>query len=335
VSIDNSNFKEMKFDIDGYIRKIFDSRDMPLYNMMAYHMGFEDKNGEHISDVSNPYPYALTCMVIGEIFNVEKKFVYPIASSLEMFLNFTGIHDDVKDGIPQRNGKDTVWWIWGPAQGINAGDGLHSLARLQVSELSKIGIDRDSIFEALQMFDLASLKFSESKYLELEFQERIDIQIQQYFQFLYFRAELFSTAMKLAVLVSDSGNELKDEVGELGLNLGILTQISKDINSFWGSSEVDLNFLNKKKTLPIVYAFHHASNSQKIRLGDIYFKRVLTHEDILELKIILDEIDIRKFCEQDMQKFTNQVMNSLDLIFDDKKNIDSIKNLVDHLITWN
>ena len=334
MSIYNSKFKEMKFDIDGYIRKIFDSRDMPLYHMMAYHMGFEDKNGKHIFGVSNPYPHALACMVIGKIFNVEKKFVYPIASSLEMFLNFTGIHDDVKDGIPQRNGKDTVWWIWGPAQGINAGDGLHSLARLQVSELSKIGMDTDAVFEALQMFDLASLKFSESKYLELEFQERIDIQIQQYFQLLYFRAELFSTAMKLAVLVSDSGNELKDEVGKFGLNLGVLTQISKDIDSFWESSEVDLNFLNKKKTLPIVYAFHHASNSQKIRLGDIYFKRVLTQEDILELKIILDEIDVRKFCEQDREKFIYKVNSSLELMFDDKKNIDLVRNLVDHLITW-
>ena len=83
-----------------------------------------------------------------------------------MFLNFTEIHDDVKDGLPQRNGKDTVWWIWGPAQGINAGDGLHSLARLQICELSQIGVTSDVVFEALQMFDSASLKFSESKYLE-------------------------------------------------------------------------------------------------------------------------------------------------------------------------
>ena len=332
MNIDNSNFKEMKFDIDGYLRKIFDSRDMPLYHMMAYHMGFEDKTGKIISGLSTPYLHGLSSMAIGEIFGVEKKFIYPISSSLEMFLNFTEIHDDVKDGLPQRNGKDTVWWLWGPAQGINAGDGLHSLARLQICELSQIGVRSDVVFEALQMFDLASLKFSESKYFELEFQERIDVKTQEYFQLLYFRAELLSTAMKLAVLVSDSGNELNEEIGKFGLNLGVLLQINKDIDSFWESSEVDLDFLNKKKTLPIVYAFHHASNSQKIRLGDIYFKRVLTQEDIKQLKTILDEIDVRKFCEQDREKFTHLVNSSIDVVFDNKKNIDSVRNLVDHLI---
>ena len=332
VNKDNSNFKEMKFDIDGYLRKLFDSREMPLYHMMAYHMGFQDKAGNAVSASNSSYLHALSSMAIGEIFNAQKKFIYPISSAIEMFLNFTEIHDDVKDGLPQRNGKDTVWWIWGPAQGINAGDGLHSLARLQICELSQIGVTSDVVFEALQMFDSASLKFSESKYLELEFQERIDVKIEEYMELLYLRAEFLSVAMKLAALVSDSGNQLKEEIGKFGFNLGVLLQINKDIDSFWESPEVDLNFLNKKKTLPIVYAFKYASNSQKIRLGDIYFKRVLTNEDITQLKTILDEIDVRKFCEQDRKKLTHQLNSSIDLVCDNQRNIDSVKNLVDYLM---
>ena len=110
---------------------------------------------------------------------------------------------------------------------------MHSLARLQICKLSQIGVTSDVVFEALQMFDSASLKFSESKYLELEFQERIDVKIEEYMELLYLRAEFLSVAMKLAALVSDSGNQLKEEIGKFGFNLGVLLQINKDIDSFW------------------------------------------------------------------------------------------------------
>ena len=59
---------------------------------------------------------------------------------------------------------------------------------------------------------------------------------------------------------------------------------------------------------------------------------MLTQEDIKQLKTILDEIDVRKFCEQDREKFTHLVNSSIDVVFDNKKNIDSVRNLVDHLI---
>tara|TARA_Y100001960_G_C14673213_1_gene827175 strand:- start:295 stop:1296 length:1002 start_codon:yes stop_codon:yes gene_type:complete len=332
VNKNNSNFQDIKFDVDVYLRDIFNSRDMSLYNMMAYHMGYKDKTGTIISNENNQYLHAISSILVGRIFNVDEKFLYPIAASLEMFINFIGIHDDVKDGIPIRNEKDTVWWIWGPAQAINAGDGLHSLARLQISKLSEIGASNDLVFEALEKFNSASLKFSESKYLELEFQERIDVQIKEYLQLLNYRGELFSTAMSLPVLFSNSPNELIDEISNFGLNLGILIQITKDINSFWESTDVDFNFLNKKKTLPIVYAFKHASNSQKIKLGDIYFKRVLAKEDIVELKIILNEIGVRKFCELDREKFRSLVYSKLEKIFDSQESIDSLKGLIDILL---
>ena len=55
----------------------------------------------------------------------------PAAAAVELVQGFTEIHDDVQGGIPTRDGRDAVWWVWGPAQAINAGDGMHGWAGSQ------------------------------------------------------------------------------------------------------------------------------------------------------------------------------------------------------------
>ena len=109
---------------------IVTSRDIPLYDMMAYHMGWQSAPGIDDPPIPQQRTRGVLCLLACRAFGGASSDAIPAAAAVELVHSFTEVHDDVQGGLPQRDGRDALWWVWGPAQAINAGDGLHALARL-------------------------------------------------------------------------------------------------------------------------------------------------------------------------------------------------------------
>ncbi len=289
--------------VDAELKATVNERGFPLYDMMGYHLGWR---GAHAHDDAAPRRQErmygaltlLACAAVGG--DIEQ--CMPAAAALELVDKFAEIHDDVQDGNPQRNDRDAVWWVWGPAQAINAGDGMHALGRLALLRLAERGVPDELVFDIVRLVDRASLRACEGRFRELEAQERIDLSVAAYMAMAGDKSgALMGCAMQVGALVGGADEEPSQALAECGEKLGVALQIRSDLEAVWGSgeeSQPSVEVLNKKKLLPVVYALEGASISEKRAMGEIYFKRVLEADDALRLRDVIEELGARAACEE-------------------------------------
>ena len=282
-------FFKLNDSLENHIISILSTKTIPLYDMMSYHMNFQN---------NQPRIFGLLCLFTHLALEGKYQTALNFATSIEFVNNFIEIHDDVQSGQPQRNKRDTLWWKWGPAQAINAGDGMHALARLSILNIkNNPNINQTKTFEALKLLDNATIKTCESRYSELEYQERIDITYPEYIDnILNKSSSLFECALSLGAVLSNNLNSLENTIQELSRSMSLSIKMKKDISQIWtDSSSEDQNYaLNKTKLIPVIIALENESVSYKRMIGEIYFKRVLQKDDLNNLRKILDELNIKK-----------------------------------------
>lgn len=286
--------------VDAAMRELFDARTMPLYGMMAYHHGWEDERGNPRGHASKTRYRGAACLAACEAAGGDAEAGLPAAAAVELIESSFQIHDDVQSGSPQRDGRDSVWWKWGPAQAINAGDGLYALARMALLRSRDGGAGSAATFEALGVLDAATLEVCEGRFEDLDAQERIDLSVDAWLAMADKKTgALFGCAMRLGALAAGAGGGAADALAECGRRFGVAFQLRDEMRQVWGAGgETPApDVLNKKKLIPIVYAFENADLTTKRRLGDIYFKRVLEQQDVPAVLAVLDELRAREHCE--------------------------------------
>ena len=278
-----TQFIELAEQVDSELRQVMASRSLPLYDMMAYHLGWGDRPGptdsRDLADRKHGVLCLVSCMAVGA------------AAAVELVHKFLQIHDDVQGGKPKRGDRDAVWWVWGPAQAINAGDGMHALARLALFRLLDRSVDPKTAFRAVQMLDEASLRACEGRFLDLQAQEQIDTTTSSYLRMAADKeGALYACAMQLGSLVAGGSDVCIEALRQSGLDLGVAMLIRSDIAELSASNTPSEEVMNKKKMLPVVMAFETASTSQRRQLGDIYFKRILEPADLPKLLEVLEDV---------------------------------------------
>ena len=317
--------------IDSALRKAFDSRDdLLMYSMMAYHFGWHEQPGHADSPVPRAPTLGVACLASCKAVGGDLQMALPAALAIELVANALEIHDDVQDGNPKRRGRDSVWWVWGPAQGINVGDGMHALGRILLLELGVDGEHAETTFKAVQLLDTASLEVFEGRYQNLEAQERIDLTVDSYLKMARQRtAVLYATAMRLGTYLAGASESECDVFEHAGLSIGLASQIQSDISQLWESGPTASDeVLNKKKLLPVVHAIETADISAKRRFGDIYFRRVLEPSDIDSLKLLLDELGSNGYAKGLVQKYRSDAIESIQ-----DSGVKSASELVDFLLS--
>ena len=282
----------LELEINKELRSRLSSKNLPLYDMMSYHLGI----GQDQKGIVPERQIGNILQMSVQAFGGDTDRTILVAAALELINGFCEIHDDVQSGRPGRNGKDAVWWVWGPAQAINAGDGMHSLARLVASRMGEYGFSQDQSFEVVRMLDDATLLACEGRYRDLEMQDQLAVSEDSYVRTAQEKVgALFGAAFSIAAFLTGMEERVITRLRETGSKLGEAFLINSDVMELWGNrgTDVSVDFLNKKKLYPVVVALGLADPGQKRKLGEIYFKRVLETEDLEKIRIILDELNIR------------------------------------------
>ena len=303
--------------VDTELANIIGSHDMPLYDMMHHHMGWANSADAPRQVSSRDRLHGVLCLLSCQAAGGDIEEALPGAAALELVHKFTQIHADVETGNPKRDNRDAVWWVWGPAQAINAGDGMHALARLALFQLSEGDVSLDTTFKAIQLLDEAGLETCEGRFLELEAQEMLSLSVEKYLSIVAGKTgALVACAMKLGALIARKDDVTLQPFGDYGRQLGIAMQIRSDLDALWGENRSDAepnaDVMNKTKLLPIIYALESASATQKRRIGEIYMKRVLEPSDVEKLKQVLDEGGARERTQQLADEYYNQALSSLE-----------------------
>ena len=309
-------FNRFRDQIETEIKSLVLEEGFPLYRMMGYHMGWLDEYGEAAEGESGKRIRPTLSLLACEALGGDVKVALPAAAAVELVHNFSLIHDDIQDGNSERHNRPTVWWVWGPAQAINAGDGMHALARLALLRQTGEGMSPERTLKAVGLLDQACLRLCEGQYLDLTYQERVDISQDAYFKMVEGKtAALISCAAELGAVMSSVEEPVERAIAQFGAKLGTAFQIRDDILDLWGQQDTGKplagDILNKKKSLPIVYAIENASGAERRTLGDVYFKRVMEPEDIDKIIEVLETLGAREFCQEKADALCDEAVQSL------------------------
>ena len=276
-----------------------------MYDLLRYHLGWSDQNGESLSVSRDRNFQSFLAMAVCEAITGEYNKALPVAASIELICNFIEVHGEVQGGrIDTNTDHPTIWWVWGPAQAINAGDGLHALARATMMRLSGCDVGEEAVLEAMRSLDNTCLTLCEGQYMDLAFQDQLMVSSTDYFAMVDRKSgSLSECSAKLGSVIAGASEEITSAFSEFGKNLGMAWQIKQDIDDLWGKSGDGVtanNLLNKKKNLPIIYALESGSTSIKREIGSIYMKRVLEPSDISRVLELLNEVDAKTFATREV-----------------------------------
>ena len=296
------SFTSYRNTVGVEISKVIDSCPSILRSMLRYHMGWEDEHGHSCSRESGKFIRSTLCLLSCEAVGGDTSQVMPAAAAVELIHNFSLIHDDIEDASDERHHRPTVWKLWGQSQAINAGDAMFTLAYLALIKLKERGIADEKVASSTNMLGLACLELCEGQYLDIEYENRLDITIEDYLDMATKKtAALFAVSISLGAYLGSEDSKLVDFFHLFGKELGTAYQICDDILGIWGREESIgksvSDIFQRKKTLPVVYGLHNSEGEARKRLEKLYYQKSIEGEDIAEVRKILDQLGARDYAE--------------------------------------
>jgi geranylgeranyl diphosphate synthase, type I len=188
--------------IDQSVQRLLDGKPDGLYGMLRYHFGWMDASGR-------PAPHALgkalrptLCLLACEAVGGTWERALPAAAALELIHNFSLIHDDIQDGDQLRHHRPTVWAIWGQPQAINAGDAAFALSGIALEQLREQDFPAEITLTVWQLLNTATLRLVEGQYLDLAFEHRPDMSVDEYLAMIARKTgALIEAAMQIGTLL--------------------------------------------------------------------------------------------------------------------------------------
>jgi geranylgeranyl diphosphate synthase type I len=298
------------------LKKVIDSCPSALCNMLRYHMGWQDEHGHPCNKESGKFIRSTLCLLSCQAVGGETSQVMPAAAAVELIHNFSLIHDDIEDTSDERHHRLTVWKLWGQSQAINAGDAMFTLAYLALLRLKEKGIADEKIANSTKMLSRACLELCEGQYLDVEYENRLDITVEDYLNMAARKtAALFAVATSLGAYLGGEDIKLVDFFHLFGKELGIAYQICDDILGIWGVEESTGksagDIAQRKKTLPVVYGLQNSEGEARKRLRKLYSQKTIGGEDITEVMKILDQSGARVYAENLAEQYYCEALAQL------------------------
>jgi geranylgeranyl diphosphate synthase type I len=289
---------EVEVALRGHVEQA-SSSGLPLYRMMQYQLGWVDRDGVGLPPASGDLTYGALCLFAANSAGTPSPYFGNAAAAIELFHESVSVHEQMQAGDAGRDDHPPVWWVWGPAQAINVGDGLHALARLSILKCQALGLEANDTIGSMAVLDDLALRYYEGQYIDLTYQERVDITTSQYSTMARSKAgALLGGAIALGARVGGCDDAGVSAFQELGSVLGESAQIRDDIVAIWGDGAPEGRVLNKSKLFPVVYVLEHGALADRRALGGVYFKRVMEAADVAEIRRVLDLSDARARSEE-------------------------------------
>jgi geranylgeranyl diphosphate synthase type I len=213
-----------------------------------------------------------------------------------------------------------VWHIWGQPQAINVGDGMHALALSSLLRLEDAGIPHQKVVRAARILGEASLKLCEGQYLDINYENRLDIGINDYLEMIGCKtAALFRCSLEIGALLGTDDESLLARLKLFGHDLGMTFQVHDDVLSLWGDEKVTgkpntSDIQMKKKTLPIVYALEKTKGEDRELLWSIYQKKAIGNVDVENVLRVLNRLDAQGYVQGVSDRHYRQAISELNAV---------------------
>lgn len=258
----------------------------------------------------------LLALLACEMFGADCRAALAPALGIEIFHNFTLLHDDVMDKAELRRGKPVVHKVWSENTAILSGDAMQILAYTQLLKTPD-----SCLREVLELFSRTAIEICEGQQFDMEFEERTDVSEEEYLNMIRLKtAVLLGCALQTGAVVARSGAEAAEKLYRFGVDIGLAFQLKDDYLDVYGDAavfgkKIGGDILNNKKTYLLVNALKRAQGKDRDEL--LHWLSCTSPdagEKIAAVTALYDRLGIRELCEQTMQSYYVSACECLDSV---------------------
>jgi len=304
----------------------FDKEPKNLYQPIDYilHLG-----GKRMRPV-------LTLMT-ADIFDIDYKLALPAAMAVEVFHNFSLVHDDIMDDAPLRRGNVTVHEKWNINTGILSGDAMLILAYQYFENY------QPKTFRKLaKLFSKTALEVCEGQQYDVDFETRTDVTIPEYLKMIEYKtAVLVAAAMKMGAIIAQTSKENTNLIYDFGLNLGLAFQLQDDYLDAFGDpktfgKQVGGDIIENKKTYLYLKALEFSKPEEQEQLLHLFSIQPEDNLDkINSVKEIFNSTGASAATQKAIQDFTLKAFETLEKIDISKDKKAMLKDFGENLMNRN
>lgn len=264
-------------------------------------------------------------LMAAEVFDADYQSALPAAMAVEVFHNFSLVHDDIMDAAPLRRGNETVHEKWDLNTGILSGDAMLILAYQYFEQY-----EAETFRSLAKLFSKTAIEVCEGQQWDVDFESRDDVTIPEYLKMIEYKtAVLVAAAMKMGAIIAQTTEENCSAIYDFGLNLGVAFQLQDDYLDAFGSPEtfgkqVGGDIIENKKTYLYLKAIDFANPATNAQLLHLYSIQPEDNTEKIEsIKEIFTTSGAAEATQQAIKNYTFKAFETLEKmqINDEKKAI--------------
>ena len=255
-------------------------------------------------------------LMAADMYGYDLSKAVPQAIGIELFHNFTLMHDDIMDEAPLRRGKTTVHEKWNANIGILSGDALFVKAYQSI-----VKTEPHNLPALMELFNQTALEVCEGQQYDMNFETQENVSMGSYLQMIKFKtAVLLACALKTGALIADAPDNDQQHLYQFGIHIGLAFQLMDDILDVYGDQkdfgkQVAGDILCNKKTCLYIQAYAKAQ-SEQIKVLDYYFAHqdFNAEEKVTKVMEVYAELDVQSICKHLMEEHYSLSMSHLEKV---------------------
>lgn len=278
----------------------------------------------------------LLCLLATRLYSDNIATALPIARALEVFHNFTLLHDDLMDKSPIRRGQPTVYRKWNDNTAILSGDAMSIEAYRSLE-----GIENPQLlFKVLPFFNKMAIEICKGQQYDMDFEEREHVSVAEYIEMIRLKtAVLLGAALRLGALAAgayDSDAQILDEVGQA---LGLAFQIQDDYLDVYGDEKtfgkpIGGDIMNGKKTLMLLYTQAKLEREDRAELDRLMqLGQEYKEERISGVRRLYDKAGTPIYAQHEIERLTQEALTKLRGLGLKQERLEPLYQLFDKLTT--
>lgn len=278
----------------------------------------------------------LLCLLACRLYSDNIATALPIARALEVFHNFTLLHDDLMDKSPIRRGQPTVYRKWNDNTAILSGDAMSIEAYRSLE-----GIENPQLlFKVLPFFNKMAIEICRGQQYDMDFEEREHVSVAEYIEMIRLKtAVLLGAALRLGALAAgayDSDAQILDEVGQA---LGLAFQIQDDYLDVYGDEKtfgkpIGGDIMNGKKTLMLLYTQAKLEREDRVELDRLMqLGQEHKEERISGVRRLYDKAGTPIYAQHEIERLTQEALTKLRGLGLKQERLEPLYQLFDKLTT--
>mgnify|MGYP001767797778 FL=1 len=263
----------------------------------------------------------LLTLIATQMFGGNPDKALPAATAIEIFHNFTLLHDDIIDQAPLRRGRDSVYKKWNINTAILSGDTMFAVAYGQLA-----GSDPQQLPVLMQVFTKTAIEVCEGQQYDIDFENAGDVTIDAYLNMIRLKtAVLLAASLKIGALIGGASQKDAEAIYRFGENMGIAFQLQDDLLDAFGDEAVfgkktGGDIIANKKTYLYLKALDCSSKENAAELKNWFLHR--TGEPQAKIAAVLDlfnKAGVKQHAENMIQDYIQKAMSHLKTITPDEK----------------